>query len=414
MATAEEILKQAAADGVVATETKSYLTIDLETRVISVPSDIKNLGVESDDEVKRLWFKMPRFYHDNDFSEFTFRINYTNANGDDDVYGIEGLNVGENELTFSWLVGRYALTAKGTVEFSLCLTITDENAVIDREFNTTTCLLPVLKGLEAAEAIKEDEKDIVQAIAKEAAKEALEEAGGKVVSFTNYKTMIDSLTTLPKETFNLGQTILIVTLDVPDLWICDITADFTKYTYTSDRAFVNDLMADGVAKVGHFVLSPLETSKVDLTGYVKNTDYADMGKPGIILLGDYEKGLRVLTDQNGDKILTIHPASTTAIKNRNYYTPITGYHLDYAVKESLSNCKLKEGDAWTDTEKANARTLLGIPGVLSKYVLTSAFSSRMKAVEDRITELETDMGDVDTALDSIIAIQNTLIGGETA
>ena len=79
MPTAEELLRQAAENGAVATDTIPYLTVDLHTRLITIPSSITNIGVESDDEVKRLPFKVPRYFGDIDLSEFDIRINYTNA-----------------------------------------------------------------------------------------------------------------------------------------------------------------------------------------------------------------------------------------------------------------------------------------------------------------------------------------------
>lgn len=178
MATAEEILAQAAENGVGSTDTKSYLTVDLYSRVISVPPIIKNIGVESDDEVTRLYFKMPRYYNDIDLSRFVIRINYTNANNDGDVYGVDDVKVIDDEITFSWLVGRYAVSKQGNVSFIVCMVEVDEFGYITREFNTTVCSLPVLKGLETVESLKEEEKDAMQAIAKEAARAAREEFGG--------------------------------------------------------------------------------------------------------------------------------------------------------------------------------------------------------------------------------------------
>lgn len=35
-------------------------------------------------------------------------------------------------------------------------------------------------------------------------------------------------------------------------------------------------------------------------------------------------------------------------------------------------------------------------------------------IANAVIDIETDIGDIDTALDQIIAIQNTLIGGENA
>lgn len=181
MATAEELLDQAAESGVVTEDAKSYLTVDLHSRQIAIPATIKNLGVESDDEVLRLHFKVPRYYDEVDLSEFAIRVNYTNANGDEDVYGPMDITFTDDDITFSWLVGRYAVIKSGNVIFSVCMKdYTNDGVTVDREFNTTPTSLPVLKGHETSEAVVEEERDALAAVAEEAVKKEREYIDGCV------------------------------------------------------------------------------------------------------------------------------------------------------------------------------------------------------------------------------------------
>ena len=162
--------------------------------------------------------------------------------------------------------------------------------------------------------------------------------------------------------------------------------------------------------------------EVDLTDYVKKTDYAKSDKAGVVIansqyglqsimgalsplgwdtyidnrsqafmscsLIDYGV-MKALTDPKkhewteeqktlarklfgldvtsafgvqiyGDS-LRINRANKSEIDGRvNFYKPITPDFLDYAVKKALSDCKLSGNDAWTDEEKASARDLLGV------------------------------------------------------
>jgi hypothetical protein len=118
-----------------------------------IPASIKVLVVESDDDVHRLQFSVPRYYGEFDLSEFVANINYKNARGGGDVYPVNDLAVSEDEseITFSWLVDRFAFQYKGDVQFSICLKKYDGDAVV-KEFNTTFATLPVLAGLETSEA----------------------------------------------------------------------------------------------------------------------------------------------------------------------------------------------------------------------------------------------------------------------
>ena len=100
MATADEILAGAvevASEG--ATQDK-VLRIDNELRTISIPSTVKLLGVESDDDVNRIEFEMPRHYGEFDLSTFSVRVNYMNANGDGDIYKVIDLVADEKKMTF--------------------------------------------------------------------------------------------------------------------------------------------------------------------------------------------------------------------------------------------------------------------------------------------------------------------------
>lgn len=154
MATADELLTNTTAD---------TLTVDTVSRTIVIPATIKHVGVESDDEVTRLYFNMPRYHGEIDLSQFEFRINYLNANNEGDVYFIDDVGVVDDQITFSWLIGRFAVIRSGAVTFNICLVRTENGKVI-QEFNTTTSTLSVLKGLETAESVVEDHPDAISGI----------------------------------------------------------------------------------------------------------------------------------------------------------------------------------------------------------------------------------------------------------
>ena len=166
MATADEILAGAvevASEG--ATQDK-VLRIDNELRTISIPSAVKLLGVESDDDVNRVEFEMPRHYGEFDLSTFSVRVNYMNANGDGDIYKVVDLVANKEKMNFSWLVGRTAFMYKGDVQFVVCLKKIAEDFVVEQEFNTTVASLPVLQGLEPDEQLMQKYPDIIEQILK--------------------------------------------------------------------------------------------------------------------------------------------------------------------------------------------------------------------------------------------------------
>ena len=167
MATAEQLLAEV-------TEVDKKLYIDFDTRQILIPNSIHQLGVESDDDVKKLTFNVPRYYYGTDLAEFNIYINYMNAKKEGDVFEVskDDVIIDEgNTLTFDWIVGRHAVAYKGTAIFNVCMKKgsmqpdpedeTQEIFVVDQEFNTTVAKLPVLEGLETGEAVIQENADIL-------------------------------------------------------------------------------------------------------------------------------------------------------------------------------------------------------------------------------------------------------------
>lgn len=153
MATANELF---AANG------EDYIVIDSDLRTMTFPASVNNIGVENDKDVHKLNFKMPRYFSGYDLSEFTIHINYVNANGDADMYYVLDPTIEENEIIFSWLVGRHACLYRGSVTFIVCLKLADGEGDVAQEYNTTLASLQVLPGLETEPTILETEHDIIE------------------------------------------------------------------------------------------------------------------------------------------------------------------------------------------------------------------------------------------------------------
>ena len=160
MPTALELLETEGCDDI--------LVVDLESRTIKIPSSVKVLGVEADDETRILHFQVPRHTCGVDLSEFVIRVNYRNANGEGDLYMVTDPIVEDKLIKFDWVVGRHAFAKKGNVAFNVCLKDIFEG-VVRREFNTTVAFLPVLEGLETSTEFVEEHTDIFEQLKEELA-----------------------------------------------------------------------------------------------------------------------------------------------------------------------------------------------------------------------------------------------------
>lgn len=137
------------------------LTVDLESRAITIPNTVENLGVESDDSVRVLHFQVPRYYCEIDLSRFSIRINYKNTSGSGGSYDVAAFSIEDGLIEFDWVVSRVVTIKRGDVVFNVCFREM-ENEEVMREFNTAVATLPVLEGLETGEELMLEHIDVFE------------------------------------------------------------------------------------------------------------------------------------------------------------------------------------------------------------------------------------------------------------
>lgn len=131
-----------------------------------------------------------------------------------------------------------------------------------------------------------------------------------------------------------GDLFLIVDTNVPDYWVS-----------------VDDMK-----------IYKMETTKVDLTDYVKNTDYGSHEKAGIYKL---LSGSGIW--KNSDNALYISSATNADIDSKkSNYKPIVPLTLDYAIKVGLTT----NTETLTEEEKTAIQNWLGIGGNAPVVALT--------------------------------------------
>lgn len=143
-------------------------TVNPDTREIIVPEKYKILGVFSDEKVTKIPFTCPKVVGNNvDLTEYNFYINYQNAIGRHNAYLVDDVAVSGDNITFSWLLSRDVTLSSGVVKYSICAKKLNGDS-ISNEWNTTIANGVVIQGLEATQAIVEENSDIIEAIISKA------------------------------------------------------------------------------------------------------------------------------------------------------------------------------------------------------------------------------------------------------
>ena len=160
--------------------------------------------------------------------------------------------------------------------------------------------------------------------------------------------------------------------DTPGVTIeAEYNRDTKTYIEQNSGAVSDEDIANAVEN--YLEENPIEVG--DLTGYVKNTDYGSNSKAGLVQ-GNTNYGTFINASTG---VISLAEAGEGEIDARVGYRPIVPKKLDYAVKVGLTTNTL----TLTDEEKAAAQNWLGL-------------------------------GSIESALDAVIAIQNSLIGGDGA
>lgn len=128
---------------------RDYLVIDPAARSITVPASERIFGVEGDEDAARKYFICPRYVGDNlDLAGMFLTVYWRNANGEEDGYLVNDVQIDGDYVTFSWLLGPEVVAYKGAVQFSVCADLPNTATKRRPDWNTTLAEGEVLEGMD--------------------------------------------------------------------------------------------------------------------------------------------------------------------------------------------------------------------------------------------------------------------------
>lgn len=99
-------------------------------RKITVPESLKKIAVQNDHDVNTITFDCPRYSDGRDMSEMVAYINYRLPDNTLGSYPAENMRVDEDDdsiIHFDWTIKREITYAKGNLDILVCIKNTDEN-----------------------------------------------------------------------------------------------------------------------------------------------------------------------------------------------------------------------------------------------------------------------------------------------
>lgn len=256
----KEILAEMAANPVpyAAGQVNDVITIDGETRMISVPASEIFFGVESDKDVERKYFRCPKVVGDGiDLSKHQIYISYITSDsagktfsGNAGLYLCEDVATDGDDITFSWQLSGNVFASAGFIAFKVLAAKTDGENVQTR-WNTVpaigTVLMTVPDGMDIGEAYPDIVTQLLERMAsveKIATEEAMQ---GYVNTYLEaHPGEIDETLTDPKKAAP-ASVVGELKEDIADLnrWnLIDLSKTVVGYGYSSAVGYPPNLKAN--------------------------------------------------------------------------------------------------------------------------------------------------------------------------
>ncbi len=108
-------------------------------RFITVPSNLKRLGVQYDHNMETVTFDCPRYWDKRDMSKMAVYVNYMRSDGYADKYPVDNVTADGEVMHFDWTISRNVTEVAGAIGFLVCVMKTDSEGNEERHWNSELC-----------------------------------------------------------------------------------------------------------------------------------------------------------------------------------------------------------------------------------------------------------------------------------
>ena len=88
----------------------------------------------------------------------------------------------------------------------------------------------------------------------------------QAVAFNNYQTVVNAFNMAATNKYNVGQSVYVQSVNVPDLWVYSIENTHIDFAYIGDEDIIEKLETNGTVQFGYYKLAMMETKQAVVTG----------------------------------------------------------------------------------------------------------------------------------------------------
>lgn len=141
-------------------DTEPEITVDMDKRTVTVPEELYNIGVVSDNNAETVYFRIPSTTFDGiDLTDKVARVEYINAGKEYNSYQIKEIEIENGTMKLGWTIDNKVTRYVGIVRFQLSFELDT-----DYRWSTIPANLNILAGLDINSAIPASESTIVSAL----------------------------------------------------------------------------------------------------------------------------------------------------------------------------------------------------------------------------------------------------------
>lgn len=90
----------------------------------------------------------------------------------------------------------------------------------------------------------------------------------QAVAFTNYQAVVNDFNYAATNKYNVGQSIYVQSVNVPDLWVYSIENTHVDFAYVGDEDIIETLETTGAVQFGYYKLAMMETKTTSVANAV--------------------------------------------------------------------------------------------------------------------------------------------------
>lgn len=124
------------------------ILINPDTREITIPEELYNIGVASDDNAEMVNIRIPRYFDNCDFSTKECIILYNNALKERGVYNVRGISIEDDSLLLPWHISNHVTKQSGNIYFAVKFKRSIDERGMSYSWSTLPAELNVMAGLD--------------------------------------------------------------------------------------------------------------------------------------------------------------------------------------------------------------------------------------------------------------------------